>query len=67
MVVKKDGRAARHNKLEDVPNLHVMMITSECVAALQHLIPPLLERERKEVVPPRPLALLWVGKGQLPF
>ena len=26
MVVKKDGRAARHNKLEDVPNLHVMML-----------------------------------------
>merc|ERR1719310_263734 len=26
MVVKKDGKAHRHNELEEVPNLHVMMV-----------------------------------------
>ena len=26
MCVKKDPRASRHNELEDVPNLHVMMV-----------------------------------------
>mmetsp|Transcript_133479 Transcript_133479/g.259889 ORF Transcript_133479/g.259889 Transcript_133479/m.259889 type:complete len:142 (+) Transcript_133479:62-487(+) len=26
IVVKNDGRASRHNELEDVPNLHVMMV-----------------------------------------
>jgi len=26
MCVKKDGRAHRHNELEDIPNLHVMMV-----------------------------------------
>merc|ERR1711865_474108 len=26
MVVKNDPRASRHNELEDIPNLHVMMV-----------------------------------------
>merc|ERR1719477_119187 len=26
IVVKNDGRAWRHNELEDIPNLHVMMV-----------------------------------------
>mmetsp|Transcript_122709 Transcript_122709/g.343478 ORF Transcript_122709/g.343478 Transcript_122709/m.343478 type:complete len:131 (+) Transcript_122709:95-487(+) len=26
MCVKKDPRACRHNELEDIPNLHVMMV-----------------------------------------
>ena len=26
MVVKNDPRAAKHNELEDIPNLHVMMV-----------------------------------------
>merc|ERR1711870_182248 len=26
IVVKKDPRATRHNELEDIPNLHVMMV-----------------------------------------
>ena len=26
MCVKKDGRAHRHNEMEDIPNLHVMMV-----------------------------------------
>mmetsp|Transcript_133476 Transcript_133476/g.259886 ORF Transcript_133476/g.259886 Transcript_133476/m.259886 type:complete len:141 (-) Transcript_133476:26-448(-) len=26
IVVKNDGRASRHNELEEVPNLHVMMV-----------------------------------------
>merc|ERR1719395_57699 len=26
MVVKKDGRACKHNELDDIPNLHVMMV-----------------------------------------
>merc|ERR1711920_1067517 len=26
LIVKKDPRACRHNELEDIPNLHVMMV-----------------------------------------
>ena len=27
IVVKKDPRACKHNELEDIPNIHVMMVT----------------------------------------
>merc|ERR1711937_427387 len=37
MVVKKDARAHRHNELEDVPNLHVMMVLRS-LASKGHLL-----------------------------